>query len=451
MSDVITRSGSSLARISRHWGSRGYMMPRCSGRVRASLARYTRPPASSTASSSRSSRPGSSGIADRDVHRERPAGARKGQHPRVLRAEPLEHREERRRARAAQLFEGVPHRRLGAERNHVLVLDAAAASVHPVPTVDQVERMEERRDGLHAGVVLARLAEPDLVERARRLQVDEPGRHEGRRDRERLRGEAAGVPALRARDLVERRVVAATQDPATHGTSAGGAVDPGDGVAVPVVAFAHARHEVVEVRAAFLVDGDQRRLDRDEVEGRVEDHAGEAHAAGGGPEDLGGLGGRDRQHVAAAGEQRERVHVAAERAVDVVALAVDVRGDRAADGDVPRARGDRDEPAAGSSQRISESRLVPAPTVTIPCSRSMDFTPVSAVASSTMPPPFSATSPYERPSPRAITPRGGAMSSSRLTSLSSSGVTTRARLGAVPPQPARSWSSPGGSVQRQAT
>ena len=60
----------------------------------------------------------------------------------------------------------------------------------------------------------------------------------------------------------------------------------------------------------------------------------------------------------------------------------------------------------GSSQRMSESRLVPAPTVTSPCSRSMVFTPVSAVASSTIPPPFSATSPYERPRPRAITPRG---------------------------------------------
>ena len=33
--------------------------------------------------------------------------------------------------------------------------------------------MEERGDGLHADVALARLAEPELVERPRRLQVDE--------------------------------------------------------------------------------------------------------------------------------------------------------------------------------------------------------------------------------------------------------------------------------------
>ena len=47
----------------------------------------------------------------------------------------------------------------------------------------------------------------------------------------------------------------------------------------------------------------------------------------------------------------------------------------------------------GMSHRISESRLVPAPTVTIPRSRSMVLTPVSAVASSTIPPAFCAASP----------------------------------------------------------
>src|SRR3954470_1821175 len=100
----------------------------------------------------------------------------------------------------------------------------------------------------------------------------------------------------------------------------------------------------------------------------------------------------------------------------------------------------------GMSQRMSWSRLVPAPAVTIPRSRSTDLIPARAVASSTIPPAFRAASPYERPRPRAIAPRAGLVRSRRSTSPSSSGVTSRARLGEAPLHPASRGSAPGSSV-----
>ena len=141
-------------------------------------------------------------------------GRRERQHPGVLRAEALQHREERRRCRVPlSRSSEYRTRRLGAERHDVLVLHDSRAGRRPVPAVDEVERVEERGDRLHADVVLARLAEPHLVERASGVEVDEPGRHHRRRDRERRRHRTgARARAWRLGQLVERRVVAASED-----------------------------------------------------------------------------------------------------------------------------------------------------------------------------------------------------------------------------------------------
>src|SRR3954470_7907797 len=97
----------------------------------------------------------------------------------------------------------------------------------------------------------------------------------------------------------------------------------------------------------------------------------------------------------------------------------------------------------GTSHSMRSCRLVPARAVTTPRSRSAAMMPESAVASSTSPPAFWAASPYARPRPRATTPRRGAARTSRSASSSFNGVETWARVGAVPPQPSRSASSPG--------
>src|SRR6516165_4119936 len=55
MSDESRRSGSSSFLTFLHLSSSGYISGRSSGRTRESLAKYTRPPASTTTSSSRSS------------------------------------------------------------------------------------------------------------------------------------------------------------------------------------------------------------------------------------------------------------------------------------------------------------------------------------------------------------------------------------------------------------
>src|SRR5262249_2792685 len=56
-------------------------------------------------------------------------------------------------------------------------------------------------------------------------------------------------------------------------------------------------------------------------------------------------------------------------------------------------------------------------------------------AKTTDPPAFWAASPYERPMPRAITPRGPAEVRMGGTSSSDDGRTTRAAVGDVRPQP----------------
>ena len=138
-------------------------------------------------------------------------------------------------------------------------------------------------------------------------------------------------------------MVAAGEDRAAGRGAAGQQVDPGDRVAVAVVGGRQPGHQVVEVRRPLGVDRHQRGLDRLEPDRRGEDHAGQAHAAGGGVEQ--GRAGDHRADLAVGGEQFEGQHVPREGARDVVVLAVDVGADRPADRDVAGAGGDRHEPA----------------------------------------------------------------------------------------------------------
>ena len=79
---------------------------------------------------------------------------------------------------------------------------------------------------------------------------------------------------------------------------------------------------------------------------RRHDHAGQAHAADGGPEQLGlGAVRRQRADLAVGRRQVHRPDVVAEAALGVVVLAVDVGADRAADRDLAGARQHRHPPA----------------------------------------------------------------------------------------------------------
>ena len=106
------------------------------------------------------------------------------------------------------------------------------------------------------------------------------------------------------------------------------------------------REQLVEVAGAVGVDDEVRRLRAVQPDRRRDDHAGQPHAADGGPEQLGlGAVRGQRADRAVGGDQVHRQHVVAEAAVAVVVLAVDVGGDRAADRHLPGARQHRHPPA----------------------------------------------------------------------------------------------------------
>ena len=145
-------------------------------------------------------------------------------------------------------------------------------------------------------------------------------------------------------------MAATDQHGAAEAAAAREAVDPGDRIAVALVLLVHERHQLVEVGAALRVGPDAAGLDRQQLQGRLGDDAREAEAARGRPELVGSVVGCQAEVLAGRGAQLHGQDVVAEAAVAVVVLAVDVAGDRSADGDVARAGRDRHEPSEGHDQ-----------------------------------------------------------------------------------------------------
>ena len=114
------------------------------------------------------------------------------------------------------------------------------------------------------------------------------GQQPSRGVRQRIDGEARW-------QLVDGGVVATRQHAAAEVPARGHRVDPGDRVPVVAVALVHHRQEVLEVRRPLGVDGAAARLDRQQADRGVEDHAGEAHPADRRPEQLGARPVRSRR------------------------------------------------------------------------------------------------------------------------------------------------------------
>src|SRR6516162_8331502 len=89
----------------------------------------------------------------------------------------------------------------------------------------------------------------------------------------------------------------------------------------------------------------------------------------------------------------------------------------------------------GTSERSNASMVTAPPAVTTPVDSSTTIDGALAVMSSTTPPAFWAASPYERPSPRAITPRTGGERNTAPVCSPSPAATTVAAVGAVRPHP----------------
>ena len=207
--------------------------------------------------------------------------------------------------------------------------------------------MEEAGQRLDVALlVLRRLAEPELVEGCHRQPVEQTVGNDGGSLDEDRGGEVERRGPLARGQVLHAGVVASGQDRAPEGPPTCKAVDPGDRVLVEVVATFHARQDVVEVVGPLGVHPHARRLDRQHAHGGVEDDAGQAQPAGGGPEQPGVA---VMSHGAPTGRrcEGERADVRREAPVAVVVLAVDIRRHRPAHGDEACPGGDGDEPPAG--------------------------------------------------------------------------------------------------------
>ncbi len=283
----------------------------------------------------------------RHVERQRPARLGEAERRRVRRPEALEDAEEARGAGGGQALDHLPQGGLLPEREDELVLHEAAPAVHPVPRPDEVEGVEVAGDRHDLADPPPRcLAVPQLVERLDGDVVDDSWTGDHRRHGQPLpRGVRQRVHGEARWQLVDGGVLATRQDAAPEAPARGHRVDPGDRVPVVAVALVHHRQEVLEVRRPLGVDGAATRLDRQQADRGIEDHAGEAHPTDRRPEQLSALV-RSRLDDRAVGEEQcQAGHVGPERSVDVVVLAVDVAGDGPADGDEAGPRGHRHEEA----------------------------------------------------------------------------------------------------------
>ncbi len=369
---------------------RGYIASSSSGRRRASLARYTRPPAAATLSSrasSRAGRPGGpTGKSSASVH---PCWAKESG-PGVPGPKRL----------STARNEGIPEPAMVADRvfHHVtairgdgeLILHETGRAVQEVPAPHPVERVEVGGQGDEGSRLGRRHPEPDLVEDAHR---DPVGHADGRHERHPQPGlDRRFQPALRraaGRSAAGAWSPRVSTDRGHHHGGRGSRARPrcNDGWCPP----SPCRHEVFERRVLAAVDSDPGGLDRDQTEAGVQHDPGQPHASGGCPEQFGvGVGGE--LHGPGGGGQRQPLDVAAETAVAVVVLPMHVRGDGPAHRDVARARGHCDEPPRG----MMAHELVQAhasPTLTVPVASSISPIPQSPAVSTTRPPLHSAASP----------------------------------------------------------
>jgi hypothetical protein len=157
-----------------------------------------------------------------------------------------------------------------------------------------------------------------------------------------------GADALKKRRLAldaGGRVATAHEDAAPGGLARRHAVDPAHRVGEGAALRADLE-ELIEVLDADGLHLDVRVVDARELQLAGQDETRQAHAAHGGPEQLGLFVRAAGDHAAVGDEQLDPADVVAEAAVDVMVLAVDVAGDGAPDRHELRAgHHRREEPA----------------------------------------------------------------------------------------------------------
>jgi hypothetical protein len=171
----------------------------------------------------------------------------------------------------------------------------------------------------------------DLVEGSHPVSAQHAGKAAGQPDvgkrRELKGGGAAGVI-----DLVAGGVLSPDDDPPTQRLAAAQGVHPGDRVPGARGPIGHARHQSLEVRSALRPDPYLCGLYGEQPQRGLQDHPGQAHATGSGPEEVGVRFRADLQG-SLRGPQPQRCDMVGEVPVAMLVATVDVRRDRPADGD----------------------------------------------------------------------------------------------------------------------
>ncbi len=150
-------------------------------------------------------------------------------------------------------------------------------------------------------------------------------------------------------------MIAAAQHTAPEVTALGQEIDPGDAVAHAIVAIGHRRQQRVEVGDSRRIDSHAAGLDRKEADRGIEHHPGQAHAPDGRPEQRRVVTRTDDRGRAVGQHQGDCLDVAADRAIDVMVLAVYVAGYGTADRHESGARRHRKKETSGhdrAQQRI---------------------------------------------------------------------------------------------------
>ncbi len=145
---MIVRSGSSCSRTACH--SREARIHECEilGSGAGVLAEVHAPTCIQDDLVEAIEHPVEAGAAGGHVERERPAGHRERQHPRIRGTEAFQHREKRGHGRVTQLLDRMADCVLASERHDELILHQAAIAVHPVPVLDHVEGVKEEPEVL---------------------------------------------------------------------------------------------------------------------------------------------------------------------------------------------------------------------------------------------------------------------------------------------------------------
>ena len=159
-------------------------------------------------------------------------------------------------------------------------------------------------------------------------------------------------PALHRGSAVGRKRIGLAYDRPSHLRSLGEQIEPGNRVAMALLA-GHQLERLLQAVCPIDVRRDPWRGKRLGLDGRLQDHACEPHAAERCVEQLGVGLGRDLDAAARRGAQRKRDHMAGHPPVAVVVLAVDVARDGASERHVSRA-GDHGQREAVGGQAHHE-------------------------------------------------------------------------------------------------